>query len=117
MNLDHARRLASEVIRQLRPYCINIDVAGDLADPKKDKSGKDSPITKLEIKLVPKLYPVIGKIDVFERSKDFAKVLNKWDPLRGAALTSSIIVRKMPIDSPNITEKDVEIWIECVKEM
>ena len=88
MTLDHARRLAAIVLQQLRPYCLTFEPVGQIANNEKY-------VARIEFECSPRMYPIIGKIDEFERSPDFVRLIRKNKLIIGNPRTSDTIVFEM----------------------
>lgn len=68
--LEEARKIAEEVLEELRPHCERIEIAGSIRR-------KKSTIGDIEIVAVPKPYST----EIFEDG--LAKVVNKWKKVKG----------------------------------
>jgi DNA polymerase/3'-5' exonuclease PolX len=110
MKLDHARRLASNIIGQLRPYCDKIEVGGSIRRCKEE-------VKDIEIVCIPKMLPKLSDIfnpthDEFERHPGFSKTVSQWTKVKGDVKTGKYMQRIMDLrDYPSIVEKEIKIDI------
>lgn len=103
--LELARRLASQVVMALRPYCDVIEVAGSIRRQKAE-------IGDIEIVCIPKLLP---KFDMFqsetgkERHPGFKQAVNQWKFVKGDAAEGKYMQRVMVFE---IGDESKEIKID-----
>lgn len=106
MKLDHARRIASDVVMKLRPYCEVIEIAGSIR--------RCSPICgDVEVVCIPKQLPqptLLGT-DEFVRHPGFAKTIAQWKKVKGDSSTGKYTQRLIAIDLPSVTEREFKLDI------
>lgn len=108
MKIDHARRLASNIVMQLRPYCDQIEVGGSI------RRGKPE-VKDIEVILIPKMLPKASdffnsSLDQFERHPGFVRIINQWGKIKGEAKTGKYVQRIIDLrDIPNLNQKSINI--------
>lgn len=113
MTLDHASRLASEIVRVLRPYCDKIEIGGSIR--------RQKPVVgDIEIVCIPKLLPqkdLFDKTYKPQRHPGFAQAVYRWKKVKGDPSTGKYTQRVMTLeDYPSIKEKEINIDIFIVTE-
>ena len=113
MTLNYARRLASEVKRQLAPYTYRIDIGGSIR--------REKPVVKdIEIVMIPKTVPYESK-ELFNnqppkmvRHPTLVRIINQWEKVKGDAINGKYMQREMQLlaeDYPGIPERSIKIDI------
>ena len=110
MKIDHARRIASGIIRQLQPYTERIDIAGSIRR-------NCTVVTDIEIVCIPKriaqTHDMFGNEihDSYIRHPGFKKVVDQWVKVHGDAQNGKMMTRMIPLDYPAIPEPSVQLDI------
>lgn len=108
MKLDHAQRIASEIVGRLRPFCDFLEVGGSIRRMKPD-------VKDIEIVCTPKVFQgqasLVDGGDRFVRSEGFVRVVNSFKKIKGDARIGKYMQREMPLDYPSIPERSIKIDI------
>ncbi len=107
MRLEHARKIAADVVLKLRPYVEEIEVAGSVRRCK--------PIVgDIEVVVIPKSTPqhdLLGVEIGAMRDPGFARVISQWKKVKGDASTGKYTQRILNLDYPSIDEKEFKLDI------
>lgn len=106
MRLDHAQRIAADVVMKLRPYCEKIEVAGSIR--------RMAPhCGDIEVVVIPKQLPqpsLLGA-DEMVRHPGFAKCVAQWKKVKGDAANGKYTQRIIMLDLPSVNEKEFKLDI------
>lgn len=110
MKIEHARIIASDCVRQLRPYCDQIAICGSIRREKPE-------VGDIELLVIPNVMPqkdLFDKTSKEVRNPGFGKTVRRWKKIKGDPDNGKYTQRLIELDYPSIREKEINLDIFIV---